>query len=741
MRYKAFISYSHQDGIKRAAVLHSALHRFTKPWYKLRALHIFRDQVNLSVTPKLWPTIQEALNNSEYFVLLASVQAASSKWVIEEIKHWCANKDPNKILIVLISGHISWGHDDFDWDKTTALPKALSGKFTHEPLWINLSWVESDEQMSLRNLQFRDQVATLAAVLHGRTKEELDSEDVRENRKAKRLAKGAIVALTVLTISALALASLFYHQYTIAEERLRVALSRQLAAQANSYLESQYDLALLLSVSSYKTSPTIEGRGSLLTALRKHKNLAFLLRNPIPLDNHFTQTSLISIPQKIVQLVSAGERTVISAGTDGQIAFWDAGQKKLLHEEVISGPNSHPRLAVTPDGKKLVTVAGGKLTLWDVSSPKTKLDEKKPGPQSTGYLIAAAHPDNITIATNGSSGTLALWRINASSRLEQIQEFSHDDDGIDPKNIRLAFSAEGKMLVMGSKKGDILRWDVTDIKNPRPLKKLPAHDQEVERFRFSPGGRWLASADSAGKLLIWDARNFTFKKTRLKVGSFAFSPDDELLAFRDDNRINTLVVNELWEGGGTINTVGSYPGAALAFNKDSHVVMSGNHDGTMIFWRLDGSSNFLRDTLGGHSAPVVSTAFSPDGVLHASGDDDGSVILTELSNRSQTVLTTLAPDTPARRLAFSPDSRALASSSDDGSVTLWEQHNGWKPVLLRGATQTHIHSDQSLTQAERLSHSLTRAERSSHPVRKGRLSAGTSPISGCSRRSSYRLTT
>jgi hypothetical protein len=52
------------------------LHRFAKPWYKLRALHVFRDQTNLAVNPALWTSIREALDQSLFFILFASPESA-----------------------------------------------------------------------------------------------------------------------------------------------------------------------------------------------------------------------------------------------------------------------------------------------------------------------------------------------------------------------------------------------------------------------------------------------------------------------------------------------------------------------------------------------------------------------------------------------------------------------------------------------------------------------------------------
>ena len=45
--YTAFISYSHAVDGRLAPALQSALHGFAKPWYRLRALRVFRDQASL----------------------------------------------------------------------------------------------------------------------------------------------------------------------------------------------------------------------------------------------------------------------------------------------------------------------------------------------------------------------------------------------------------------------------------------------------------------------------------------------------------------------------------------------------------------------------------------------------------------------------------------------------------------------------------------------------------------------
>jgi hypothetical protein len=74
-RYNGFLSYSHAADGSLAPKLQSALHSFAKPWYRLRAIRIFRDKTSLSASPSLWPSIEAALRNSEFLLLMASPDA------------------------------------------------------------------------------------------------------------------------------------------------------------------------------------------------------------------------------------------------------------------------------------------------------------------------------------------------------------------------------------------------------------------------------------------------------------------------------------------------------------------------------------------------------------------------------------------------------------------------------------------------------------------------------------------
>lgn len=122
-----------------------------------------------------------AAEQSDYLVLLASPQAAASEWVDREVNHWLTRRSADRILPVLIGGEWVWDAATGDLHRTrsTAVPPALFGAFREEPRYLDLRWASTGQELDLRNAEFRDAIAQLAAPIHGRPKSELDGEDVR----------------------------------------------------------------------------------------------------------------------------------------------------------------------------------------------------------------------------------------------------------------------------------------------------------------------------------------------------------------------------------------------------------------------------------------------------------------------------------------------------------------------------------------------------------------------------------
>src|ERR1019366_2334963 len=228
-RYKAFLSYSHAADGNLSPRLQSALQRFAKPWYRLWAMRVFRDETGLGVTPELWPTIQRALGESEYFILLASPQAAGSKWVEQEVGYWLKERSTGNLLIIWTDGRINLpaGEADFDWNTTNSLPPQLKNAFKGEPLYLDLCWAKQDTDLSIRNPKFLEATARLTSVLLGLPLDRIIGEHVREFRRTRRWAISALTALTILTVAALSGAGVALQQRNLAKGQQKIAEKRR----------------------------------------------------------------------------------------------------------------------------------------------------------------------------------------------------------------------------------------------------------------------------------------------------------------------------------------------------------------------------------------------------------------------------------------------------------------------------------------------------------------------------------
>ncbi len=201
LQYDAFISYSHAADGKLAPAVQNGLQRLAKPWGKRRALRVFRDETGLSVNPHLWDSIVGALDSAEWFIVLASPEAAESAWVNREIEHFLATRPDaaDRLLPVVTDGVWEWDEATGGFGvATTCVPPALAAAFESEPRHLDLTWARDDDHLHLRRADFRSAIADIAAPIHGIPKDELESEDIRIDRRNRRLRRGAVSGLVVL---------------------------------------------------------------------------------------------------------------------------------------------------------------------------------------------------------------------------------------------------------------------------------------------------------------------------------------------------------------------------------------------------------------------------------------------------------------------------------------------------------------------------------------------------------------
>src|SRR5262249_55713496 len=464
MKYHGFLSYSHAADRKLAPALHGALHRLAKPWYRLRRIHIFRDQDSLSTDPSLWGAIEAALASSEYFLLMASPDAARSRWVRQEVSWWLANRSVDKLVIILTDGTAEWDDaaNDFDWSRTTALPQELRARFQQEPLYVDLRGAKADGQLSADHPRFRDAVVNIGASLLGIPKDELDGEDVRQHRRARQLI-GAVTATLagLLVVAAVAMWEfLAERNVAVANEGVSLAALSGLALNDHHPVDAiQLALAAWPRQGDARRPQTRRVIGALVSALAAHLER-------VRLNGHRDAVRSAAF--------SPDGMHVVTASDDGTAVIWDARTGALVrtltgHER---GVNS---AAFSPDGRYIVTGSADRtVRVWSAASGEVvqTLDA------GAGVFSAVLNPDGTRIAAASDDGTARIWDI----RTGRIAVTLAPHDGA---VYAATFSPDGARIVTASQDQISRVWDAA---TGRFIVAMKGHGGRVRSAAFSRDG-------------------------------------------------------------------------------------------------------------------------------------------------------------------------------------------------------------------------------------------------------------
>ncbi|RCW45842.1 WD40 repeat protein [Halopolyspora algeriensis] len=382
--YDAFISYSHALDGKLAPTIQQELERFAKPWYRMRALRVFRDNVSLSASPGLWSSIERALAGSTWLVLMASPEAAQSPWVNHEVSWWLANRSPHRILLVVTSGEFVWDEQgrDVDRDLSTAVPPALHGAFDEEPRWVDMRSLRNAEQADRSNPTVRDCVADIAAAVRGVAKDEIVGEHIRHHRKAMWTAWSGVTALAIFLVLALVAWGIAMVQRNEARTQARIATARQLASTAVANLDTQLGLAQLLAVEAYRLDRSAQSRSALFQA--------------VTASPHLVRQHPVGAP--VTALASSRDGSIVVAGTrTGRLVRWDINRNAST--EVTVGDRAVVDIAVDADGQTIAAADGSTTVLWD-----TTTEEKSTRPLDIEARSVALPPSGKILATQSDSG-------------------------------------------------------------------------------------------------------------------------------------------------------------------------------------------------------------------------------------------------------------------------------------------------------------------------------------------------
>jgi WD40 repeat protein len=669
-----------------AATLQAGLESFATPWFRSRTLRVFRDTTDLSATPDLLSEITVALNTASWFILVASKQAAQSRWVGEEVSRWLANKDPKRFLIALTDGEIVWAGQDFDWNRTTALPGVLAGAFTEEPGWIDLRDVKrvlaegsgAAAHGRLRRLtryqarpQVGDWVAALGAPIRGVPKDSLVGQHLRYRKHTRRIVQATLAVLLFLAAAASAAAAVAGSQLVAARTQNRIATSRELSALSETLLTRHLDLAELFAVEAYQLNPGGQALAALFQAVTADRHLV---------------TYLAAGGNVSAVAGSADGRVIVAGRSDGEVLRWSLPDTKPA--VIARMTHAVTGVAVSGDGTAAVAVGQVAALRWDRGRGVRML-----------RLVSAQRPMAASISPSGHFVAVASAPPREALDGIRLTIFGSDARMVNATGIAngassrqyVSFSGDSQVTIMGSDSGAWRRLSVPD------LRLLGGRDIEIgneDTAALSPGGRFVGSSNR-GRVLSF--RDITKQPNAAGGNEITIDTHVATSSALAINRQGTLIAQA---AGGLIyvtgitrgrvsstplvlagNSVFNYGDLAFA-GRDELVSASGN---LLTLWNLRQFSRIATETsisapqgCNACGGPMVSV--KPGGGRMAVMAGGGSTVtVQDLPSGAKSTQSSATPGTYGSPL-WTPDGKRLFVPTDNGGANIWSAAPNFVPV-------------------------------------------------------------
>ena len=451
--YKAFISYRHLPLEKRIAIkLHRRIEHYLIP-KELRKNgekhlgYVFRDQDELPISSDLTANIQQALDRSEYLIVICTPETEKSAWVLREITYFLEHHDRNHVLALLADGS---AETSFPAPLTTLCDETGQAIGQIEPLAANIA---ADSAWK-RNRLFATESIRLLAALIGCPYDALYKREQRYKRR--RFLAAALLVFAVLGV--------YIHTLLDRNREIRANLEQALRNQSQ-YLASE----------SLKLLEDGDRLGAISLAIEA-----------LPSETNKRP------------LVSRAEYALGCAVN----AYAVPGYSGELHATgVLSHPSDVDTFCLNESGALLCALLdNGALCTWDTQSMQKRWELSELG-QEPVRGVAGFLSDHELIAWSGTE--LCCLKADSGEPLWSRDANSLEGDSWLPKIYSVGIADEsGEVVVSCSEKICVL-----DGKTGSTLRTIAWPEQEIDqkevsyspqRTLVSPDGRRIAAEYSFG---------------------------------------------------------------------------------------------------------------------------------------------------------------------------------------------------------------------------------------------------
>ena len=398
---------------------------------------------------------------------------------------------------------------------------------------------------------------------------------------------------------------------------------------------------------------------------------AFDVENPLTFWN-------LATGEKLVELSPHGPRVDDVAITrDGRYAFsasvWD-NRIFAFHPETgaelgyLTARSGIHALALTSDDRRLVSLSGGYLQVWDASNGR-ELNCLEGFVINQGSVVAVdpAGRFALTGEEREDAGIIRLWDAERAS--PPVASVGHT------AAIRAtAFSPDGRRVASASHDGTAMLWDAA---SGQLQAILSGHAASVSRVCFASGGKLIVTGADDSTVRVWNTDGdplHTFSHGQIRR-----------LTDKQQSELRTL------RNLGEQHEFGKITG--LKTMADGRRVVSSSNDGTVRIW--DCHAGRQVQILEGHDDRVCAVDVSPDGTRIVSYGYDDTVRVWNAESGQEL----LRLEIPAAKessmiteLCLSPDGRICVGNPGE-QLVLWN--------MRTGAIQARIDPQESFSSRHR----------------------------------------
>jgi type II secretory pathway pseudopilin PulG len=412
----------------------------------------------------------------------------------------------------------------------------------------------------------------------------LVAEQRTERLRTRRQRRLVAVLVVLLVLASITTVSAVLAQHDATEQR-NAAAAQRVITQATLLVRSDPALAEQLGLAAYRLAPTPDNKDSLM---------------------------------RIV--AATGERQVDQVGfePDGQIWGVRVGDTVVSVDDVTESDRG-----TAGDGEPLTT-------------PRT-------GDDTTPVDAMAFSPDGRTLAMVTRDRRIQAWDLTALPDHTPLASFDAPPQVCQPSCSQLAIDRTGRLLAMASSKGGASLWRIGGGEAVR-LGNVPTTGVGLRGVAFSPDGKLLATAEEAGRIMLWGVSDPARPEAlgHVLTGSVTYALNGSWIAFS--------------------------PGSKL-------IATAGQRNDAMLYDVSDPRRPRTVRSIGRHEESVSSVAFSPDGskLAIASADQTTELWDLRLPNAPRLVERLSADLEVPHRASFAPDGHTVATvGSKDQRLLLWE---------------------------------------------------------------------